>query len=189
MARPRDPRIDGAILDAALALLAERPFADVSMAAIAERAGVGRPALYRRFRDKADLVAAAIARALPPMDDVPAAAGRTARAELRELVERAAPEDPAGYAGLIGGLMAEHRRHPELIAAFRAAVLEPRRAVVRAAVERGQRSGELRAGVDPEHAVDLLGGAFLARTFAGLPVDAHWREALFELWWAGLRAP
>jgi AcrR family transcriptional regulator len=73
MARPRDPRIDGAILDAALALLAERPFADVSMAAIAERAGVGRPALYRRFRDKADLVAAAIARALPPMDDVPSA--------------------------------------------------------------------------------------------------------------------
>ncbi len=37
------------------------------MAAIAERAGVGKPALDRRFADKAELVAAAIAKSLPAM--------------------------------------------------------------------------------------------------------------------------
>jgi AcrR family transcriptional regulator len=185
--RPRDPAVTAAALDAALALLAERGCGGVTMDAIAARAGVGKPALYRRFADKAELVVAAIGRALPPMPARPPVAADP-RSELRALVERATPADPEGYAGLIGGLMAERVRHPELIETFRATILRPRRAVVRAAVERGQRAGALRADLDPEVAVDLLGGAFLARAFAGLPVDDAWRGALFAAWWAAVEA-
>ena len=60
------------------------------------------------------------------------------RAEIWQAVERGLPADGAAYVGLIGGLIAEQERHPELIAAFRRSVLLPRRAVVQALIERGQ---------------------------------------------------
>jgi AcrR family transcriptional regulator len=48
------------ILVAINELFAERDPADVSMDAIAERAGVGKPTLYRRFGDRAGLVRAVL---------------------------------------------------------------------------------------------------------------------------------
>ena len=89
------------------------------------------------------------------------------RAELWQAVEHGFPDDGAAYVALIGGLMAEHRRHPELIDAFRRSVLLPRRAVGLALVERGQRRGDIRADIEPVAAVDLFAGPFLARVFAG----------------------
>ena len=68
MARPLDPTIDEAITSATLTLLTDRGFARMSMEAIATAARVGKPAIYRRFRDKAGLVAAVIAQQLPELD-------------------------------------------------------------------------------------------------------------------------
>lgn len=182
VARTPDPAVTSAALEAALELLAERGYARVTMEAIAERAGIGKPALYRRYADKAELVAAAIAGAIPPME--PADPGGDVRSVLRRLIEQAAPADPPRYAALVGGLMAEQPERPELIAAYRRSVLGPRRAVVRAVIERGQLEGRIEAWLDPELLVDMIGGAFLARTFAGLPVDAAWRSHFFAQWWA-----
>ncbi|HYF27913.1 MAG TPA: TetR/AcrR family transcriptional regulator [Baekduia sp.] len=190
MPRTQDPAITEAILDVVPALLTNRSFSELTMDEIAAEAGVGKPAIYRRFANKAALVLAATARMLTPMEE-PVSERRPAREALRDLAERAQPRDPAGYAALIGGLMAEHRRHPELIAGFREHILDPRRAVVVAHVREGQRQGSIRADVHPETAVDMLGGAFLARAFAGLPMDTAWREQAFALWWDGIcaRAP
>jgi AcrR family transcriptional regulator len=180
MARPLSPLVDDAIETATLALLTESGFARMSMKAVAASAGVGKPAIYRRYRDKAALVAAVIARQLPELD--PPDIGDT-RAELWQAVEQGFPEDGAAYVGLIGGLIAEHERHPELIDAFRGSVLQPRRAVARALIERGQARGDLRRDVDPEAALDLFAGPFLARVFAGLDTGPHWRETAFATWW------
>jgi AcrR family transcriptional regulator len=187
MARPQDPNITAAVLEAAIGLLAERGFGALSVAAIAERAGVGKPAIYRRFASKEDVVMAAIASALP-MLHAPATTG-DARRRFRRLLDEALPADADGYVAMIGGLMAEHRRHPGLIRAFRETILLPRRAIGRAAVEHAQRSGELRADIDPEHAIDLLAGPFLARVFAGLDVGPNWRDQAFELWWSAVHRP
>ena len=54
--RPRDARIDSAVLDAAAELLAEVGYADLTVAAIADRAGTSRPAVYRRWPTMAHLV-------------------------------------------------------------------------------------------------------------------------------------
>ncbi|HWT49352.1 MAG TPA: helix-turn-helix domain-containing protein, partial [Mycobacterium sp.] len=43
--RPRDPRIDGAVLRATVELLAETGYPGLSVAAIAERAGTSKPAI------------------------------------------------------------------------------------------------------------------------------------------------
>ena len=180
MARPLDPDIDIAIKAATLALLRERGFARMSMEAVAGAAGVGKPAIYRRFADKAALVAAVIDAELPALE-VPDL-GDT-RAEIWQAVERGLPADGGAYVGLIGGLIAEQERHPELIAAFRRSVLLPRRAVVQALIERGQARGDLRADIDPVLALDLIGGPFLARVFAGLDTGPRWRKQAFATWW------
>ncbi len=180
MARPRDPDVDQAIAAATSRLLSERGFAGMSMEAIAATAGVGKPAIYRRFRDKAELVTAVVAGQLPELD--PPDLGDT-RAELLAAVAQAFPADGPAYVGLIGGLIAEHQRHPELIEAFRRSILLPRRAIAQALIERGQGRGDVRTDLDAEAALDLLAGPFLARVFAGLDTGPQWREAAFETWW------
>src|SRR3954462_14659851 len=66
--RPRDERVSQAILQAALGQLLERGYGGMSMDGVASAAEVGKPAIYRRHRNKADLVAAAIRSMLPVLD-------------------------------------------------------------------------------------------------------------------------
>lgn len=182
MPRPLSPEIDQALEQATLDLLARDGFARMSIAAVAAAAGVGKPAVYRRFRSKAELVVAAIATQLPEMraPDL----GDT-KAELRAIAVM--PEDAPGYVGLIGGLMAEHGRHPELIEAFRTTVLLPRRALVQGVIERGRRRGDIRADVPAEQALDMLAGPFLARVFAGADTGPAWWDRHFNTWWELIR--
>jgi len=184
MARPLDSNVNAAIENAALTLLREQGFARMTMEAIASTAGVGKPAIYRRFRDKAQLVSAVIAAQLPLLD--PPDLGDT-RAELWQAVEQGFPPDGPAYVGLIGGLIAEQTRHPELIEAFRRSVLLPRRAVAKALIERGQERGDIQRDLDPEAAVDLFAGPFLARVFAGAETGPRWRKRAFGLWWNFIR--
>ncbi|MFT3851576.1 MAG: TetR/AcrR family transcriptional regulator [Ilumatobacteraceae bacterium] len=54
--RPRSADADRAILDAVHALILDVGYEGMTMAAVAQRAGVSTATLYRRFTDKADLV-------------------------------------------------------------------------------------------------------------------------------------
>jgi AcrR family transcriptional regulator len=57
--RPRDPGHDRRILAAAREVVAERGMCSASVTAIADRAGVGKPTLYLRWRSLEELVSAA----------------------------------------------------------------------------------------------------------------------------------
>jgi hypothetical protein len=103
-------------------------------------------------------------------------------------MDDAFPADPEAYLGLIGGLMAERRRYPELIAVFREQILLPRREIGRQAIVQAQEAGELRRDLGPEDALDLLAGPLLARTFAGLDTGPAWRGRAFANWWSIVRA-
>jgi hypothetical protein len=85
--------------------------------------------------------------------------------------------------------MAEHQRHPELIAAFRRTVLLPRRAVGLALIERGRRRGDIRRDLEPVTAIDLFAGPFLARVFAGEDTGDRWRRTAFAAWWNLVKEP
>ena len=182
--RPLDPEATRAIVAATVRLLSEQGFAAMSVEGVAAAAGVGKPAIYRRFPDKRALVLAAIQDALAPMD-VPDR-GDT-RAELRAAMV-GIPLEPEPYLALIGGLAAERARHPELLDAFREHILLPRRAIVREIVERGKTRGDIRADVDSDLPIDLLAGTWLARGFAGATVDEEWRERMFEFVWESVRS-
>src|SRR3954454_12060133 len=59
--RPLDENVGQAILDTAWRLLLRDGYSRMSIARVADEARVGRPAIYRRYTDKAELVAAVIA--------------------------------------------------------------------------------------------------------------------------------
>jgi AcrR family transcriptional regulator len=58
---PREQRREQ-LLDAAMTALADHPLPELSMEAVAEAAGVGKPVLYTVFRTRTDLVGALLAR-------------------------------------------------------------------------------------------------------------------------------
>lgn len=59
--RPRSEAVSQSILEAALDLIAEHgTFSDVSVEAVAERSGVSKASIYRRWSSKEELIAAAI---------------------------------------------------------------------------------------------------------------------------------
>lgn len=60
--RPLDENVDAAILETTWRLLLEEGYARMSIARVAEEARVGRPAIYRRYKDKSELVAAVLER-------------------------------------------------------------------------------------------------------------------------------
>src|ERR1700759_653108 len=84
--RPRDPRIDAAILRATTDLLVEIGYSNLTMAAGAERAGTTEPALCRRCSSKAELVHAAAFPAAPTAIATPAG---DFRADIRAMIAAA----------------------------------------------------------------------------------------------------
>ncbi len=56
MARPRNRELDGRILAAAASCMAEHGYLATSMEEVARQAGVGKPAVYLRWRTKAHLM-------------------------------------------------------------------------------------------------------------------------------------
>lgn len=57
--RPRDPSIEGRVLAAAKEVVAEVGVTGASMSAIADRAGVGKPTIYLRWRDLRSVIESA----------------------------------------------------------------------------------------------------------------------------------
>lgn len=154
--RPRDPRIDAAILRATADLLVEIGYPNVTMAAVAERAGTTKTALYRRWSSKAELIHEAVFPVTPTAIDTPP--GDIA-ADLRAMVAAArdvftSPVVAAALPGLISDVSAD----PALLARVSARftdLFDAVRSRLRDAVERG----EVREDVDPDGLVHLIGGA------------------------------
>ncbi|MEP3046199.1 MAG: TetR/AcrR family transcriptional regulator [Roseibium sp.] len=69
--RPQESRVTGALLDAALLELAENGYERATISAIAARAKTSKQAVYRRYKDKTELVAAAVEHALARVNLAP----------------------------------------------------------------------------------------------------------------------
>ena len=156
--RPRDRRIDAAILAATADLLVEVGYSNLTMSAVAERAGTTKTALYRRWSSKAELVHEAAFPATPTAIQAPP--GDIA-ADLRAMLEAArevftSAVVRAALPGLIADMSADAALGGRVSARF-TDLFGAVRARLSAAIDRG----EVRAGVDPDRLVDLIGGATL----------------------------
>jgi AcrR family transcriptional regulator len=171
--RPRDPAVDNAILDEAVRQLAELGYSRMSIASVADSAGVSRPSIYRRFPTKADLAMAALAeridhQARPPADlDVETAMIQA----LRHLAQRLRAKHSMA---LVGTLLVEEEQTPELIRLFRERLWETRANLLREIIERGRERGELHPDVDSEVVVGMLIGSLYAAHLSLAKIPRGW---------------
>ena len=137
--------VEAAILTATLELVAERGYAGLSVDAVAERSGAARSVLYRRWPDKAHLVAAALEHARASL--VPEAGAGNLRTDLRTVLRNTADllAGPLGAACAV--LHLERSANSELREAAARTGVGLRRRAVAEVLERAVAAGELRPGV------------------------------------------
>ncbi len=184
--RPRNPRIQQAILKAAVDLVLENGLKALSMDAIAGRAGVGRMTIYRRWPNKAAIIMDAfVARVDPNTLFLPS---RTYLESIRLQMRTMAKVFRGKDGMLIRALLAEAQFDPELATALRERWTMPRRRMAIAYFEEGMRKGFLRPDVDPAAMIDVLYAPIYYRLQMGIgPLTDAYIDEIFEHAMKGLR--
>jgi AcrR family transcriptional regulator len=183
--RPRRPTTDDAITRAALDLLAERGFQAATIEAIAERAGVGRNTIYRRWRSKEELIADALRELTTDVDWGADDLYSLLLTWLRDFARTFS--DPL-QGRLLVGVLGELQQNPVFADVYADRVVRPRREALLARLVEARERGELRPDADVELVADLLGGALLLRRLPlGLPAAGQrYAEELLETIWRGI---
>ena len=157
--RPRSTAVDHALAAATLELLDEVGLDALTVDAVAARAGVGRPAVYRRWPSKLHLVAHVLTSTAIPVPDPDTG---SAREDLRGLVDALV----GGLSWVVLAVHAEARRVPELAELLHDRFLAERHELIATVVRRGVERGEVRADLDPDLVRDLLFGPLVYHWFA-----------------------
>jgi AcrR family transcriptional regulator len=153
--RPRSVDADRAIVCATIELLEEHGYAGLTMAGVAERAGVSTATLYRRCSSKEDLVVGALETLV--VDRPPADTG-SLEGDLRESLHRIGEHMSGDRGRLLLGLAGEIFRHPALADAVRARIRRPMEENLRAIFDRATERGEIPPPADIQVAIAMVVG-------------------------------
>jgi AcrR family transcriptional regulator len=181
---PRVERSKAVILESTLALLAEEGVGGLTVDAVAHRAGVGKATVYRHWASRAELIVDAISSLVT--DDEAVDRG-SLREDLKASYDRLTQVCSAGILGQVLPTLTEAAgRDPELATVHKDFVARRRQHLV-AALERAAERGELRPGVDPSIAADLVAGPmFYKKLVHHQCPDAAYAGALLDLVMAAL---
>ncbi|HZG88610.1 MAG TPA: TetR/AcrR family transcriptional regulator [Pseudonocardia sp.] len=186
----RNERSRHAILAAAMELLAETGYADLTIEAIAARAGVGKQTIYRWWPGKGAIILDAMAdpavirdAALPDTGDVRADLYSVIRSTVAELA------DPH-LSAVSRALTIETLAHDALAEQVRERLLRPHLDAIKDRLRSAQRAGQLRPDVDLDQAVELLIGPpyhrWMLRTG---PLTERYADTVVDLALAALAPP
>jgi AcrR family transcriptional regulator len=180
LGRPREERADRAILEATLWQIAERGVGELRIDDVAERARVGKATIYRRYRSKDELVAAAVTSLVSEIA-IPDT-GSTER-DIRGLMRRAVKVYRGSLeARVMPGLVEAMSRDRKLARAVREGFLKRRRSALATVLERGVERGDLRPDLDIELALDVLAGPLFYRLLiTGGSIDNKLADGVTEL--------
>lgn len=154
--RPREERVDAAILATTRELLVEGGYAGLTVAAVAARAGIGKAAIYRRYATKQEMVFAAAVHGLEPAS--PPDRG-SLRADLEWLTaDIVATLSGPAVRGALGGLLADAEGDQDVVARMRETFVAHQRTGIELVLDRGTERGELTARPDVAIAHALLAG-------------------------------
>jgi AcrR family transcriptional regulator len=176
--RGRSQRVVERVFGATAHELSRVGFAEFRVEDVADRSGVNKTTIYRRWPSKAELVAATVkslVRELTPIDT------GSLRGDLRAsiLEELAHAAHPRGR-GIMRILQSE-RTVPGIDALARRLRAEQHRARV-TLIERGIERGELPEGTDADLVVDLVSAPVLRRVFTfGERVDERYIDSILDV--------
>src|SRR6201991_608144 len=149
MARPRSAEAHKKVLEAAVQLFSERGIDAASMDAIADASGVSKATIYKHWQDKDALVLEVMGYLHGLDEEPPTFDSGDLRADLiAQLQYQPAAERQTMREKITPHLMAYASRNRALGTMWRARIIEPRRAALIELVQRGQKRGELVAGID-----------------------------------------
>ncbi|MBX9641028.1 MAG: TetR/AcrR family transcriptional regulator [Mycobacteriaceae bacterium] len=185
--RPRDPRIDAAVLDATVALLAETGYPRLLVSAIARRAGTSKPAIYRRWASKAHLVHEAVF-PISAATEIPDTG--SLREDLREMVRRttevlSTPAAMAALPGLVGEMAADPTLHSALLERFAGLIGGGLNELLAKAAARGEVRPDVTA---PELAEAVAGVTLLGLLTRPTELDDTWIDRTTTLLLKGISA-
>lgn len=179
--RPRDPHADEAILAAARDLLAEGGLANLTVEGTAQRAGVAKTTVYRRYPTKLDLAVAAVADLVsgggPESDSV-----ENGVREGSDLFQKAF--GPPGSQAAYLAVAAAAATNPDIHERFTRDVLTPVSHDIEAMVRDERERGHARPDAPADFIFDVILGTLIHRyIIRQLPPDPEFLERLTSLTW------
>ena len=185
--RPRNPAVDDAELVSTMTKLAAEGYARLTLDSRAKEAAVTKPTIYRRFKNKDEVIVAAVERMAAPK--VPQRSGEAyddlvgAAREIRKSFS-----DP-GVASLLGTMLVEERHTPELVARLRAKVFAPWREHIGDILDDGVKSGQVRRDAPTDVVAALMLGWVTGRALESGAPSAAWPKRVVDLVWPAIAAP
>jgi AcrR family transcriptional regulator len=179
--RPRSSDTEKAILKAASDIVIASSLAEMTIEGVAERAGVGKASIYRRWPSKGALAFEAVvdtiltAEPTPDTDSLEGDLAHVAESWVRLANIRRAGRTLAHF-------IAEVQSDPDLAVAWRERFVSRIRMERRPIIERAIARGEIPAGSDPELIMDLLYGPLYHRYLNGhLPLDESFARGVARM--------
>jgi len=166
--RPRNPETDSRITSAAAQLMVERGYDKMTVDDVAERAGVGKATVYRRWPSKSDLAVAAISEIL--MTEFPEPDTGSIVTDLREgLVNAISFANSPGGVQFMKMCIAESIRDPRIAALYRESS-DRREVQSKESFDRAIERGEVRPDARLDYALSWIGGIMASRIISDRPM-------------------
>ena len=186
--RQRSVESESAILPATPGVLESKPLRDITVEAIAQKAGAGKATIYKWWPSKAHVALDAF---LVRMKATVAAPGTgSAKADFTIRLESPIQffDTPTGR--IYSQYIIEGQSVPEFMALFHERFLTPGREGIKAIRRRGVERGEIRAGLDADLVLDLVYGSTIFRLMVGHgPLNDDEAERMIEALFDGARTP
>ncbi|MFC5747542.1 TetR-like C-terminal domain-containing protein [Actinomadura rugatobispora] len=140
----RDEARDARIIDAVLDLIVESGYGDLTMGAVAARAGVAKATVYRRWASREDLVADALESLMLPAVPAGAMAGTLREDLIATLTHSSACLHPQGrrFSAVLAGVAGSH---PQITDTLRERYIAGQREGIAACLYRAEKRGEITA--------------------------------------------
>jgi AcrR family transcriptional regulator len=180
--RPRDPKLDAAILAEAEKQLRERGYGEMSLDSVAAGAGTTVPALRRRYDNKVSLAMAVVDSIR--IEPLRTGTGAPPRERALAILENFRRNLARGHSmALLGTMLVEEGRNPQLLGRFRARLVKVRRQLLADTLRAGIAAGELPKDTDVDVAVNMLIGSFYAHYISRGRIPADWSHRIMEQIW------
>lgn len=176
--RPRDGARESAILEAVLAEVAEVGYEQVTIEAVARRAGASKATIYRRWNGKRDLVVAAVSAhqggELAPVDT------GTLRGDLLVLCQRLVATLASTHGSLILALLQGAARDPQLGDLIEHGAGQTGARLPEHVLQRAIARGELPVEATSYAFDEVAGSVLIVRALVGAPMDDDYLAHLID---------
>jgi AcrR family transcriptional regulator len=177
--RPRDGALDARILEQVLTLLGSRSYDGLTLDELAERSGVAKTTILRRWPSKAAVVAAAVEHLA--LQSMPVPDTGSLRGDAQALLHGAVETFVRGRGQFVPRLIREAGDHAQ-ITRLVTALVQSRRQAYRRVLALAVARGELTPGVDQALLIDLLIGPLWTRLLiTGDPITDEFVDAIVEV--------